>query len=174
MKICQGCDRSFVPQLVDQDIKDLFYGEEELERLEQMDEEHGHPHGPPLPFQELCPTCANDPDLVPVSSFPGGQVQWRRKPKGGDEKRKVPVTAVDEPPILRAGFGKWVDSEGREAPEEVQQMLADMVKGMVPAEMKVVKRGPKSSLEGPKGAPEQKPQAQAPKRPWWAFWRPRG
>lgn len=89
LKICKACRKSFEPQLTDDEIREIWFTEDQL----AADEEHklysGHGHLV-APTQDLCEKCRIDPTVEVVRDMFGGPPQYRKRGKD-DKPRRVPV-----------------------------------------------------------------------------------
>lgn len=86
LKICKACRRSFEPQLTDQEIRELWFTEEQLAADQEHIEMAGHGHLM-APYQELCGKCSTDPDVELVHGSLFGPPVYRKR--GRVKKLKV-------------------------------------------------------------------------------------
>lgn len=66
LRICKACYRTFRPQLTDDQLVDLYYEPDEVEKIQFMQAEYYGHHGVPkihIPSQFLCEPCINDPEI---------------------------------------------------------------------------------------------------------------
>lgn len=98
LKICKACHRSFEPQLTDEEIRELWFTEEQLAQDKEHVEMTGHGHLM-APYQELCMKCSMDPDLEMLGGgIFGTPVRYRKRPKRGDRPRRLKVEDLNPVP----------------------------------------------------------------------------
>lgn len=111
LKLCGCCRKTFRPQFSEEDLRDLYFEEDQLERMEAMAKEYPtHFQMPHVPTQDLCVKCASDPDLVVSTNIFGPTRYEIRRPEAERKTVKLKVRGEASRGDMIVGTGAALSS----------------------------------------------------------------